>query len=69
MIVLYKLKKNDYIDLKIYRFIALLNIMSKALKSIMIMSKALKSIMIKRLSDIAETHYMLSNAQMRARCK
>ncbi len=59
MIVLYKLKKNDYIDLKIYRFIALLNIMSKALKSIM----------IKRLSDIAETHYMLSNAQMRARCK
>ena len=33
------------------------------------MSKALKSIMIKRLSDIVETHCMLSNAQMRARCK
>ncbi len=33
------------------------------------MSKALKSIMIKRLSDIVETHCMLSNAQMRARRK
>ena len=34
-----------------------------------IMSKALKSIMVKRLSDITETHHMLSNAQMRARRK
>ncbi len=58
-IVLCKSKKSDYIDLKTYRLIALLNIMSKALKSIM----------IKRLSDITETHHMLSNAQMRARCK
>jgi len=58
-IVLCKSKKSDYIDLKTYWLIALLNIMSKTLKSIM----------IKRLSDIAETHYMLSNAQMRARCK
>ena len=33
------------------------------------MSKALKSIMVKRLSDIAETHHMLSNAQMGARRK
>ncbi len=33
------------------------------------MSKALKSIMIKRLSNIAETHHMLSDAQMKARCK
>ncbi len=33
------------------------------------MSKTLKLIMIKRLSDIAETHHMLSNAQMRARRK
>jgi len=33
------------------------------------MSKALKSIMIKRLSDIVETHCMLSNAQMKARRK
>ncbi len=58
-IVLYKSKKSDYIDLKMYWFIALLNIMNKILESII----------IKRLSDIAETHYMLSNAQMRVRCK
>jgi len=58
-IVLHKSKKSDYIDSKTYRFIALLDIMSKALKSIM----------IKRLSDIVETHCMLSNAQMRARRK
>ncbi len=58
-IVLRKLKKSDYIDSKTYRLIALLNIMSKALKLIM----------IKRLSDIIETHRMLSNAQMRARRK
>ncbi len=58
-IVLCKLKKSDYIDSKTYRFIALLNIMSKVLKSIM----------IKKLSDIVETHHMLSNAQMKARCK
>jgi len=58
-IVLCKSKKSDYIDSKMYWFIALLNIMSKALKLIM----------IKRLSDIVETHYMLSNVQMRARRK
>ncbi len=58
-IVLCKSKKSDYIDSKTYRLIALLNIMSKALKSIM----------IKRLSDINEIYCMLSNAQMRARCK
>ena len=58
-IVLYKSKKSDYIDLKTYQLIALLNIMNKTLKSIM----------IKRLSDIAETHHMLSNAQMKMRCK
>ncbi len=59
MIVLCKLKKSDYIDSKTYQFIALLDIMSKALKSIM----------IKKLSNIAEIHHMLSNAQMRAKCK
>ena len=32
MIVLCKLKKSDYIDSKTYQFIALLDIMSKALK-------------------------------------
>ena len=58
-IVLCKLKKSDYIDSKMYWLIALLNIMSKALKSIM----------IKKLSDIIETHCMLSNAQMKVRCK
>ena len=58
-IVLCKSKKSNYIDLKMYQLIALLNIMSKTLKSIM----------IKRLSDITETHHMLSNAQMRVRCK
>jgi len=58
-IVLCKSKKSDYIDLKTYRLIALLDIMSKTLKSIM----------IKKLSDIVETHHMLLNAQMRARCK
>ena len=59
IIVLHKSRKSDYIDLKTYRLIALLDIMSKALKSIM----------IKRLSDITETHHMLLNAQMRMRCK
>ena len=58
-IMLCKLKKSNYIDLKTYRLIALLDIMSKALKSIM----------IKRLSDITETHHMLLNAQMRIRRK
>ncbi len=58
-IVLHKSKKSDYIDLKTYQLIALLDIMSKALESIM----------IKRLSDIAETNHMLSNAQMKMRCK
>ncbi len=59
IIVLCKSKKNNYTDLKIYWFIALLDIMSKALKLIM----------IKRLSDITETHHMLSDAQMRVRYK
>ncbi len=58
-IVLCKSKKSDYTDSKTYWFIALLNIMSKALKSII----------IKRLSNITETHYMLSDAQIRTKCK
>ena len=52
MIVLHKLKKSNYIDSKTYQLIALLDIMKKALKSIM----------IKRLSDITEIHHMLSDA-------
>jgi len=59
MIVLCKSKKSDYTDSKTYQLIALLNIMSKALKLIM----------IEKLSDIVETHYMLSDAQMKVRCK
>ncbi len=58
-IVLCKSKKSDYTDSKTYWLIALLDIMNKALKSIM----------TKRLSNIAETHHMLSDAQMKARCK
>ncbi len=58
-IVLCKSKKSDYTDSKTYQLIALLDIMSKALKLIM----------IKRLSNIAETHHMLPDAQMKARCK
>ncbi len=59
MIVLCKSKKSDYTDLKIYWFMTLLDIISKALKSIM----------IKRLSNITKTHHMLSDAQIKARCK
>ncbi len=59
IIVLCRLKKSDYTDSKTYWLIALLDIMSKALKSIM----------TKRLSDIAETHHMLLDAQIRARRK
>jgi len=58
-IVLCKSKKSNYIDLKTYQLIALLDTMSKTLKSIM----------IKRLNDITEIHHMLSNAQMRTRRK
>ncbi len=59
MIVLCKSKKSNYTDSKTYWLIALLDIMKKALKSIM----------IKRLSNIVEIHHMLSDAQMRVRCK
>ncbi len=58
-IVLCKSKKSDYIDSKTYQLIALLDIMNKALKSIM----------IKRLNNITEIHHMLLNAQIRVRCK
>ena len=55
-----KLKKSDYVDLRAYQFIALLDIISKALKLIM----------IKRLSsNIAEIYNMLFNVQMKAKCK
>ena len=54
-----KSKKSNYTDSKTYQLIALLDIIRKVLKSIM----------IKRLSDITETHHMLSDAQMKAKCK
>ena len=54
MIVLCKSKKSDYTDSKTYWLIALLDIMSKALKLIM----------TKRLSNIVETHHMLSDNLM-----
>ena len=47
--MLRKSGKNDYLKLKIYRPIALLNILNKALKSII----------IKKFSDIAEKKYIL----------
>jgi len=59
IIVLCKSKKSDYTDSKTYRLIILLDIMRKVLKSIM----------TKRLSNIAETHHMLSDAQMKVRRK
>jgi len=52
MIVLCKSKKSNYTDSKTYQLITLLDIMRKALKSIM----------IKRLSNITEIHHMLSDA-------
>ena len=58
-IILHKSKKSNYIDLKMYWLIALLDIMNKTLKSIM----------IKRLSDITVIYHMLLNAQIRVRCK
>ncbi len=59
MIVLCKSKKSNYINSKTYQFITLLNIIRKTLKLIM----------IKKLNDITEIHYMLSDAQMKVRCK
>ena len=44
-----KSSKNDYLKLKIYRFIALLNILSKVLKSVI----------IKKLNNIAKNNNML----------
>ena len=49
MIILRKLDKNNYIKLKIYRFIILLDILKKTLKSVI----------IKKFSDIAEKYNIL----------
>ena len=48
-IVLRKFKKNDYIDLKAYRPIALLNTIKKALELVV----------VKKLTDVAKTNHLL----------
>ena len=56
-IVLKKIKKSDYIFLKVYRSIALLNTISKMLKSIM----------TNKITELAKTNLLLSKSQMRAK--
>ena len=56
-LILKKSDKNDYIEVKTYRLIALLNTVKKALKAIM----------TRRLSTFAETHDMLFVCQMKVR--
>ncbi len=56
-ITLKKAKKNDYIISKTYRFITLLNIMSKIMKSIM----------SRRIAWLTKTYRLLSNSHMRCR--
>ena len=48
-VVLRKLKKNDYIDLKAYRLIALLNTIKKALKLVV----------VRKLTDVTKTNHLL----------
>ena len=48
-VLLYKLKKEDYSDSKVYRLIALLNTLGKALKAVI----------IERIRFAAETHTLL----------
>ena len=48
-VVLRKLKKNDYTDLKAYRLIALLNTIKKALKLVI----------ARKLIDVAKTNHLL----------
>ncbi len=54
IIVLKKLNRKNYSNVKTYRFIALLNTLNKILKSII----------TRRISDLAKTHDMLSISQM-----
>ena len=49
-VVLRKLKKNDYTDLKAYRLIALLNIIEKALKLVV----------ARKLTDVTKANHLLS---------
>jgi hypothetical protein len=54
IITLKKLNKKDYFDVKTYKFITLLNTLSKILKSII----------IRRISSLTKTHDMLFASQM-----
>jgi hypothetical protein len=58
-ISLKKLNNSNYTNFKTYRFIALFNILDKALKSII----------VKRISNLAETHKLLFETQMSERRK
>jgi hypothetical protein len=57
IIALKKLNKKDYIDVKTYRFITLLNTLNKVLKSII----------IRRINNLTKTHDMLFASQMNDR--
>jgi hypothetical protein len=57
IIALKKLNRKDYSNVKTYRFIALLNTLSKILESVV----------ARRISSLAETHDMLSISQMSER--
>ena len=59
IILLKKMRKSDYIFLKVYRLIALLNTMSKILKSIM----------INKITELAKKNSLLSKSQMSAKRK
>ncbi len=57
IIALKKLNKSNYTNLKTYRFIILLNILNKTLKSII----------VKRINNLIETHKFLLNTSMSER--
>jgi hypothetical protein len=57
IISLKKSNKSNYTNLKTYKFIALLNILNKTLKSII----------VKRINNLAKTHKLLFETQMRER--
>jgi hypothetical protein len=57
IIFLKKSNKSNYTNLKTYRFIALLNILDKTLKSII----------VKRINNLAKTHKLLFETQMNER--
>ena len=58
-IVLKKVKKSDYIFLKVFRLIALLNTINKMLKSII----------INKITELSKKNLLLSKSQMSAKKK